>query len=151
MGFILERLDAKHPDARHYGTDISRVMVNRTARRCPRCTVGQFDINNLRDLKFEKIGDAFPAVFDLVIVSDVLYYMKWLDYPPGIFQFMSHIGFKMPPRVRADQIQFFARLRGLARKEVIFSDHQDNSGVIDFLTAMNATRKGTIFTASGTG
>ena len=54
--------------------------------------------------------------------------------------------------------RFWSRQQGVAVatvptvfEEVIFSDHQDNSGVIDFLTAMNATRKGTIFTASGTG
>ena len=47
------------------GTSRAHPKGNRPAHRC---TVGQFDINNLRDLKFEKIGDAFPAVFDLVIV-----------------------------------------------------------------------------------
>jgi hypothetical protein len=150
MGFILERLSAKHPDASHYGTDISKLMVNRTARRCTRCTVKQFDINDLRDPEFEKIGDGFPASFDLVIVSDVLYYMKWMNYPPLVFQTWSHFGWKTPPKVRADQIRFFRRLQGLARREVIFSDHQDNSAVIDFLIAMNATRRGTIFTANGT-
>ena len=53
--------------------------------------------------------------------------------------------------IREDQERFFKHLTGLASTEVIFSAHQENHGVIDFLTAMNATRKGALFTAPGTG
>ena len=145
QGYMLARLARVRPRARHYGSDVSGVMVAAAQKRCPKCKIMQYDLARLFD---ERGADVLP-VADVVIVSDVLNFMPWAGLPA----YFSHA---LPARARrASQRTFWRRLLELARDEVVFSDHQNNPLVVDFLTAMNATRRWPhphtpVWTAKGT-
>ena len=134
LGFMLGRLQALHPAARHYGSDISLAMIEATQRRCAECVVGTFDVQRLQA---EELGPTpgaalppdFPPAFDVVVVSDVLYYMAWGGWPPAALQ-QSVVG-RVLPRRRSYE-RFARQLSALARRAVVFSDHQGNAGVMDF-------------------
>ena len=80
VGFMLASLLKKHPGAKHYGTDISNVMVETTRKNCPSCIAAQFDLGNLRHPGIspqDAVHAAWhredvPRFFDVILVSDVL-------------------------------------------------------------------------------
>ena len=130
MGFMLEELQRHRPNAVHFGTDISSRMAALTSQSCgARCHTAQFDISDLMR------GGAFPfPAADVVIVSDVLYYMPYAHWPPAL------LNAQLVPSwcIRAAQRRLFERLTNLARLEVIFSDHQGNPAVGHFLQSSGA-------------
>lgn len=150
LGYMLKRLQRTHPNASHFGTDISPRMVAATMRRCPSCVAQQFDLHRLLfDGHFEPGEAGVPPVAELVLVSDVLYFLSWAGWPPALLQ--RHSGLRVPVAwLRASQKRFFARLRRMASVEVIFSSHQFNSVVIDAFAANGITRRHGVFSAAGT-
>ena len=133
------------PCARHYGLDIAPSMVTATRAMCRECTnVGTFDISRLQDQPFAPADPAFPRVFDLVVVSDLLYLVRWGWFPPAVHRYLPPEWFR-----RAHQT-FWENLRRMAVKEVVFSDHQDNPHVDNFLMAMGAVERLAIKGVSGT-
>ena len=78
---------------------------------------------------------AFPTEFDLVVVSDVLYFIAWDGFPPVLCNVLP------PTLLRAAHRRFFDALRILASREIIFSDHQGNKCVVDFLRSVGASRR----------
>lgn len=147
LGWMLAHLSHRHPNASHYGTDISRRMVAATQRRCAACKTAPFDLARLAravppaappssalDSPLAAFADA-PAAVDVVIVSDVLYYMPYDGWAPAL------LNAQVVPsrRLRVAQRRLFDALTSMARREVVFSDHQSNPAVIDFLTSMGAT------------
>ena len=77
QGYMLARLARVRPKARHYGSDVSGVMVAAAQKRCPKCKIMQYDLARLFD---ERGADVLP-VADVVIVSDVLNFMPWAGLP----------------------------------------------------------------------
>ena len=146
QGYMLARLARVRPRARHYGSDVSGVMVAAAQKRCPKCKIMQYDLARLFD---ERGADVLP-VADVVIVSDVFNFHAvgrtarlLLARAPGAgaARVAAHVSGE--------------RLLELARDEVVFSDHQNNPLVVDFLTAMNATKRWPhphtpVWTAKGT-
>ena len=82
VGIILSALREMNPAAEHVGTDISRLMVNKTRTRCPQCRVDQFDLGIFKRPAGEKVDYVFPGTFDYVLISDVLIYIAWGGWPP---------------------------------------------------------------------
>ena len=74
-GFILAQLASQRPQAAHYGGDISPRMVRRARRRCPRCSVEVVDAATL------DLPDSWPVSYDVVLVSDLLYYIPFAGVP----------------------------------------------------------------------
>jgi len=133
LGIFLERLAVKHPKRKFYGSDISAVMVNATKNRCPTCIAEVFNVNELQSPEFRPVPGHVPQPVDIVIVADVLYYMTWGGWPP----LMNYV---FPTSwTRVHRQTFWRHLKSLARKEVIFSDHQGNRAVTQFLKEMGAT------------
>ena len=132
LGHMLARLQQARPSAQHYGVDISSKMVSATRLRCAECSVRPFDLAQL--VHTENTLDGLPTA-DVVVVSDVLYYMPYGGVPPWL-----HNAQLFPKSlVRQSQRRFFGRLQAIARKEVIFSNHQNNPAVVDFLRVNGAT------------
>lgn len=133
LGIFLERLARKHPDRKFYGTDISKVMVNATKSRCPSCVAETYDLNELQASEFTLVPGHLPQPVDIIIVADVLYYMAWGGLPP----FLNYV---LPPSwTHAHRDAFWRHLTSLAHKEVIFSGHQNNRAVTQYLKDMGAT------------
>mmetsp|Transcript_41735 Transcript_41735/g.104152 ORF Transcript_41735/g.104152 Transcript_41735/m.104152 type:complete len:256 (+) Transcript_41735:146-913(+) len=148
-GFLLTCLAQKYPEARHYGSDISPLMVNVTKRRCDsRCIVAPFDLFSMQDPD-SRLPRGFPPAFDLVIVSDVLFYGNWGGLPPLVWQYSLLPSWLVASRRRA----FWNRLTHLACSEVLLSNHQKNRAVLRLMVAMGATPvlpDKLIWTAKGT-
>jgi len=133
LGIFLERLAVKHPKRKFYGSDISTVMVNATMNRCPTCVAEVFDVNELQSPEFRPVPGHLPQPVDIVIVADVLYYIAWGGWPP----IMNYV---LPTSwTRVHRQTFWRHLTSLARKEVIFSGHQGNKAVTQYLMEMGAT------------
>ena len=146
QGYHIGHLESTHPHARHYGTDISSLMAERTRSKCKTCRTAQFDIGELQNRAPDRAPDGggpdaaasgtaargpvgFPASYDVVLVSDVLYYISWgtPGFPPGL---LSHCPI-CRRMVRPAQRRWLAAVRRMARDEVVFSDHQDNPTVME--------------------
>jgi len=134
QGFFLERLAEKHPERKFYGSDISSVMVNATKTRCPTCRTGVFDLANLESPDNVSLPSELPSVVDIVVVADVIVYLSWGGWPP-ILNTIIPAAWTRPHREH-----FWRHLTNLARKEVIFSNHQGNKGVLRFFQQMGATK-----------
>ena len=151
LGIMLGRLKDAHPNAIHVGTDISSEMVSSTRRRCPSCSTHQFDLQRLLDVlddaSFKPGRAGVPEAADLVLVSDVLYYMAWGGWPPVLLQMP---GLVPPSSLRASQALFFRRLRSLARVEVIFSAHQYNPVVLGAFASNGIQLRHGVYSAAGT-
>lgn len=132
------------PCARHYGLDIAPSMVTATRALCRECiNVGTFDISRLQEEPFDPPNPDFPKVFDMVVVSDLLYYVRWGWFPPAVHRLFP------PEWFRRAHKTFWENLRRMAVEEVVFSDHQDNPYVGDFLMAMGAVERQAIKGVSG--
>ena len=138
---MLARLQEANPRAQHYGTDISPTVVAAARERCPQCAaVVPFDLAALLDEEtasqagVRPLAAGLPTAVDVVIVSDVLFYMPYGHLPPALGRLVPSAW------LRPSQRRLFDALARLARREVIFSDHEDNPGVIDFLESNGATR-----------
>ena len=138
---MLARLQEANPRAQHYGTDISPTVVAAARARCPQCAaVVPFDLAALLDedtasqAGVRPLAAGLPTAVDVVIVSDVLFYMPYGHLPPALGRLVPSAW------LRPSQRRLFDALTRLARREVIFSDHEDNPGVIDFLESNGATQ-----------
>ena len=97
VGFILSSLMKMHPAAKHYGTDISVTMVETAQENCPMCAgFAQFDLGRLSEegCRHPKsccmrhgvtAGRRRQRLLDVILVSDVLYYISWGGIPPVLF------------------------------------------------------------------
>ena len=122
-GFILAQLASQRPHAAHYGGDISPRMVRRARRWCPRCFVEVVDAATL------DLPDNWPDSYDVVLVSDVLYYIPFAGVPQMVASENSNVAASKP---------WFAAVSRLARREVVFSAHQNNPWVRAMLRASGA-------------
>ena len=122
-GFILAQLASQRPHAAHYGGDISPRMVRRARRRCPRCFVEVVDAATLA------LPDGWPVSYDVVLVSDLLYYIPYGGLPQVVASENRNIEASRP---------WFAAVSRLARREVVFSSHQNNPWVRAMLWANGA-------------
>ena len=134
VGIVLSALQHNNPAAEHFGSDISRVMVNETRRRCPRSHAAQFDLGRFRQPAGDTVDYVFPGTFDYVIISDVLIYIAWGDWPPLLLRWCA------PCRHMAlgEQRRWLDRVKALTRREIVFSSHQNNPIAIEMLTALGA-------------
>eukprot|EP00928_Gymnodinium_smaydae_P064554 TRINITY_DN4784_c0_g3_i3.p1 TRINITY_DN4784_c0_g3~~TRINITY_DN4784_c0_g3_i3.p1 ORF type:complete len:295 (-),score=35.09 TRINITY_DN4784_c0_g3_i3:249-1133(-) len=133
LGIMLERMSKAHPERKFVGSDISDVMVAATKARCPTCTAEVFDLTSLQSEDFQMKKGHLPEPVDVVVVADVLYYMQWGHWPP----FMNRV---LPwSWTQSSRETFWHNLKGLAKKEVIFSNHQNNPAVIQLLQHMGAS------------
>ena len=98
-------------------------MVRRARRRCPQCRVAVVDAATL------DLPDGWPNSYDVVLVSDVLYYIPFAGVPQMVASENSNIEASRP---------WFAALANLARREVVFSAHQNNPRVQAILRAAGA-------------
>ena len=122
-GYILAQLASQRPHAAHYGGDISPRMVRRARRWCPRCFVEVVDAATL------DLPDNWPDSYDVVLVSDVLYYIPFAGVPQMVASENRNIEASRP---------WFAAVSRLARREVVFSAHQNNPWVRAMLRASGA-------------
>jgi len=145
VGIQLEKMQRHNPGAEHFGSDISRVMVDATRRRCPQCHAAQFDLGHFREAG---AGYVFPGTFDYVIVSDVLIYIGWGGWPPIVLRYCA----MCRTLVRPEQRRWLERVTALTRREIVFSPHQENPIAIDMLQALGAQRHAhyDIFIVNGT-
>ena len=104
QGYMLARLARVRPRARHYGSDVSGVMVAAAQKRCPKCKIMQYDLARLFD---ERGADVLP-VADVVIVSDVLNFMPWAGLPAYFSHALPVAG---AARVAADVLEAAPRAR----------------------------------------
>ena len=142
MGFMLAQLQRARPVSKNYGSDISRAMVSAARLRCPECAgFAPFDLALLAnndstsmEAGVRALAPGLPKTVDLVVVSDVLYFLPFANLPPILA--------RVSPAsvVRESQRRLMDALARLAHREVIFSDHEDNPLVVDFLEANGATR-----------
>ena len=122
-GVILAQLAARNSKAALYGGDISLRMVRRARRRCPRCFVELVDAAAL------DLPDGWPDSYDVVLVSDLLYYIPFAGVPQMVASENSNVAASKP---------WFAAIARLARREVVFSAHQNNPWVRAMLRAAGA-------------
>ena len=122
-GVILAQLAAQNSKAALYGGDISPRMVRRARRRCPRCFVEIVDAAALA------LPDGWPDSYDVVLVSDVLYYIPFAGVPQMVASENRNVAASKP---------WFAAASRLARREVVFSAHQNNPWVRAMLRASGA-------------
>ena len=122
-GFILAQLASQRPHAAHYGGDISPRMVRRARRRCPRCFVEVVDAAALA------LPGGWPDSYDVVLVSDLLYYIPYGGLPQVVSSENRNVEASRP---------WFAAVSRLARREVVFSAHQNNPWVRAMLRASGA-------------
>jgi hypothetical protein len=133
LGLVLGRLSQYHPERKYYGSDISSVMVNATKHNCPSCIADVFDLQELQSASFGVTLGRIPQPADIIIVADVLYYIAWGGLPPFLSSFIP------ASWMRSYRTRFWRHLTGLAKTEVIFTDHEGNADVRRFLTEMGAT------------
>ena len=136
VGIILATLQEENPRAEHFGSDISRLMVNATQQRCRQCHVAQFDVGRFQRPEGEAASYAFPGTFDYVLVEDVLYYIAWGGWPP----FLLNICGPCRRMAQTHQRRWLERVKALTRRKVVISAHQENPIVMDMLRALGATR-----------
>ena len=122
-GLVLAQLAARQSQAAHFGADISPRMVRRAQRRCPQCRVEVVDAATL------DLPDGWPVSYDVVLVSDLLYYIPYGGLPQVVSSENRNIEASRP---------WFAALANLARREVVFSAHQNNPRVRALLRAAGA-------------
>ena len=122
-GLILAQLAARQSQAAHYGGDISPRMVRRARRLCPQCRVAVVDAATL------DLPDGWPDSYDVVLVSDVLYYIPFAGVPQMVASENRNVAASKP---------WFAAVARLARREVVFSAHQNNPWVRAMLRANGA-------------
>ncbi|CAH0372155.1 unnamed protein product [Pelagomonas calceolata] len=122
-GLVLAQLAARQSQAAHFGADISPRMVRRARRRCPRCFVEVVDAATLA------LPDGWPDSYDVVLVSDVLYYIPFAGVPQMVASENRNVEASRP---------WFAAVSRLARREVVFSSHQNNPWVRAMLRAAGA-------------
>jgi hypothetical protein len=146
IGIVLSTLQELNPAADHFGSDISRVMVNQTKQRCKKCLVAQFDLGNFQRPAGEVVPYVFPGTFDYVLVEDVLYYIAWGGWPPFLLRICE------PCRRMAltHQRRWMQRVKAITRRKVIFSDHQKNPIVVDMLMGLGATFQQGVYLINGT-
>jgi|EP00802_Teleaulax_amphioxeia_P020666 hypothetical protein len=146
VGIILATLQESNPGAEHFGSDISRVMVNATQQRCRQCHVAQFDVGRFQAPEGEAVPYAFPGTFDYVLVEDVLYYIAWGGWPPFVLRICE------PCRRMAltHQKRWLDRVKALTRRKVVISAHQENPIVVDMLRALGATQHYGVYLVDGT-
>ncbi|CAE8620905.1 unnamed protein product, partial [Polarella glacialis] len=103
-------------------------MVNATRSECLNCIVEAFDVAQLQYADHSPHG--FPNEVDVIIVADVMYYISWGGWPPiGNWLYPSFM-------VSGYQTRLLQHLTRRARKEVIFTNHQNNEGVHRFFREM---------------
>ena len=122
-GYILAQLAARRSQAEHYGGDISPRMVHRAQQNCPQCRVAVVDAATL------DLPDGWPVSYDVVLVSDLLYYIPYGGLPQVVSSENRNIEASRP---------WFAAVARLARREVVFSAHQNNPRVQALLRAAGA-------------
>ena len=122
-GLVLAQLASQSPDAAHFGGDISPRMVRKARRRCPRCFAEVVDAAAL------DLPDSWPDSYDVVLVSDLLYYIPFAGVPQMVASENRNIEASRP---------WFAAVSRLARREVVFSAHQNNPWVRAMLRASGA-------------
>jgi SAM-dependent methyltransferase len=122
-GYILAQLASQRPHAAHYGGDISPMMVRRAQQICPQCRVAVVDAANL------DLPDGWPDSYDVVLVSDVLYYIPFAGVPQMVASENRNVAASKP---------WFGAVANLARREVVFSAHQNNPWVRAMLRANGA-------------
>ena len=98
-------------------------MVRRARRRCPQCHVAVVDAAALA------LPDGWPDSYDVVLVSDVLYYIPFAGVPQMVASENRNVAASKP---------WFAAVSRLARREVVFSAHQNNPWVRAMLRANGA-------------
>ena len=98
-------------------------MVRRARRWCPRCFVEVVDAATL------DLPDNWPDSYDVVLVSDVLYYIPFAGVPQMVASENRNVAASKP---------WFAAVSRLARREVVFSAHQNNPWVRAMLRANGA-------------
>ncbi|CAE7217531.1 nadsyn1 [Symbiodinium necroappetens] len=133
VGFMLASLLKRHPGAKHYGTDISNVMVAATRENCPSCMATQFDLGNLVNPAIspqEVVYAAWhqedaPRFFDVILVSDVLLFIRWGGIPPILLR-CSCCCSMFRKWALPSQRAFINNIASLARDEVVFSYNQGN-------------------------
>ena len=157
VGFMLASLLKSHPTAKHYGTDISRVMVESTRQNCPICTAAQFDLGNLRnpgvspqDMLHEvwPVQDV-PRTFDVVLVSDVLIYISWGGIPPFFLRCECCCGI-FRSWALSSQRRFLENVASLAKDEVVFSRHQGSIIVTSMMEALGVPLENGVWRFPGT-
>jgi len=148
VGIVLSTLQERNPEAEHFGSDISEVMVNQTKQRCKKCHVAQFDISQFQRPEGEVVPYAFPGTFDYVLVEDVLIYIAWGGWPP----FLLRVCELCRRMVLTHQKRWLQRVKAITRRTVIFSDHQGNPIVADMFRGLaRELHLGVHFFGSGKG
>ena len=140
VGFMLSSLLSKHPSAKHFGTDISNVMVESTRQNCPSCVAAQFDLGNLRHPGIaaqEVVHEAWhredvPRSFDVILVSDVLLFIRWGGIPPVLLRCDCCCSIFRKWAVPS-QKAFMENIASLAHDEVVFSYNQGNLIVVTMM------------------
>ena len=125
VGITLASLQRYHPGATHYGTDISKVMVESTQKNCPLCLAAQFDLGQLQSGSTKELPSTWPSAFDVILVSDVLIYISWAGIPPFFLRCDCCCSAFRSWALSA-QRAFLTSIASLATDEVIFSSHQNN-------------------------
>ena len=157
LGMMLKTVEAEmtahNIDVNLYGLDISQRMVEETEKTCKTCKSALFDLSKLSDVIEQggSVGVDFPSTFSYVIVSDVLYYLSFGNFPPLLFKLCSFC--QQWGSVKRDERRLGQALAKLATKEVVFSNHQKNPFAKSIMKSMGAnydrTRK--VYTIKGTG
>lgn len=151
-GFMLQRLIANRPQVKYYGSDVSQAMVDRTAQRCPAATTFPLDLHVFAKGPVARSHDDQPErslaqleqhattepqilpVADIIIVSDVLYYIGFGGWAPIFFQMgaVPYAWLERPFRLFADG------LAAQARCFIVFSNHQNNPLALKFFKTVGA-------------
>jgi hypothetical protein len=132
VGIVLSTLQERNPQAEHFGSDISHVMVNQTKQRCKKCHVAQFDLGQFQQPEGEVVPYVFPGTFDYVLVEDVLIYIAWGGWPP----FFLRVCEPCRRMVLTHQKRWLQRVKAITRRTVIFSSHQGNPIVTDMFRGL---------------
>lgn len=151
LGIMLSHLQRHRPHTLHIGSDISHVMVAAAKHRCPECLTLQFDLHRvLSDERFAPGQGGVPPVADIVLVSDVMYFMAWGGWPAALLQKgPGWLGSGAEGAIRRSQRLFFGRLASMARVEVVFSSHQLNPGVLDAFRAHGVRQRHGVYRLPG--
>lgn len=147
-----------------YCTDISSKVIDVGRRNgyCSDCKRGALDISVFADSDaFGRHADEMQRAFgtsrprfDYVLVSDVLLYVPWAGWPPWVLQgkvicerllklegeWLSFCGgiVKKLPGVAEAQRRFVSNLLSVTMREIVFSNTQQNPGVVDFFDNVGA-------------
>eukprot|EP00439_Symbiodinium_sp_Y106_P037367 s4915_g4.t1 len=142
VGFTLANLLRHHPTAKHFGTDISTVMVEATQKNCPNCLAAQFDLGRLQDIGSAPMlrkawpNEEVPEAFDVILVSDVLIYISWGGMPPFLLRCDCCCSL-FRSWALSYQKTFLENIASLASDEVVFSQHQNNIVVTTMMRDLN--------------